>query len=90
MVVSIPISDRARKYGYIIWPKKLDDCVRKLLSDRDTVEVVLENVQLGRKRIDWKYHRISLGPTQTRRIRAVALNFHLTLLQEGRLAVTCN
>lgn len=89
MTISIPISERARKYGYVIWPKKLDSQIQELLSGRETVDVVFQNTDVGQRRIGWKYHRISIGPSHTRGLDPKIRNFELTSPRDGRLEVTC-
>ena len=90
MVLSIPITERARKYGYIIWSHKMDTQIRGLFDGCDTIDVVFENVRLGPKRIDWKYRRISVGPVQTRRISPSATVFGMRSLGSGSVEVTCS
>ena len=89
MAIRIPISARARKYGYVIWPKKQDEDVRKLLPNQEGVTVVFEDSDLGKKRVDWKYRRISVGPSQTRRLDPGASTFELSSPADGRLEVKC-
>ena len=89
MAIRIPISARARKYGYIIWAKKQDEDVRKLLPNQEGVTVVFEDSDLGKKRVDWKYRRISVGPSQTRRLDLRASSFELSSPADGRLEVKC-
>lgn len=87
MSVAIPISERARKYGYVIWPKKLDADVRALLGNVDTLTVVMDGRPLGRKRVDWKYRRISVGQSITRDIDPGRSSFDLTAPATGTLQV---
>jgi hypothetical protein len=89
MAICIPISARARKYGYVIWTKKQDDDVRKLLDNREVVTVVFEDADLGKKRVDWRYRRISVGPSQTRQLDPQTLSFELSSPADGRLEVRC-
>jgi len=63
--VQIPITNTARTYGYIIWRKKDDEQMEKLLSHRESV-----NLRIGdsfqKKRVDRKGRRISIGYRLTR------------------------
>ena len=86
MAIRIPISKRARKYGYIIWPKSKDDEFRSLLSGEETVTIVFGNADLGKKEVDWKYRRISVGPTQTRQLSLEATSFQLISSAHGRIS----
>lgn len=59
--VSLPFTDRARRFGYVIWPKKRQSEVAEMVRDAEQIQVVLNGVDLGKKRIDYKYCRISVG-----------------------------
>ena len=59
--MKINITKSARRYGYIIWNSSNEGPLKKMLDGKDYVQVKFNGVDLGRKRIDWKYHRISLG-----------------------------
>ena len=83
----VPISDRARRFGYFIWPKGADAEMRALLSDVDSMRVSFEGIDIGSKRIDWARRRISLGQSQTRRVPETAKNFVLEV--NNGLIVTC-
>lgn len=89
MEVRIPISERARKYGYIIWPKRLDEALKDLLGeDTESAEVVFDGTILGRKRIDWKHRRISVGPSRTASIDAGVSEYELASSRVGHIDVS--
>lgn len=73
----VPISDRARKYGYLFWPKVADADMRALLADAPSVEVLFDGQDLGTKKVDWKNRRISVGPLRTRTMSESAETFSL-------------
>ena len=84
----LEITNRARTYGYLTWPKKLDAEVAKTLSaDREAVQVYLNETFLGQKRIDWKYRRISLGYKYTRALPATARYFNISMGKDGCLVI---
>lgn len=83
----IPISDRARRFGYIIWPKALDEEVAKTLRDKARIRVVFEGLDVGEKSIDWKHRRISVGPRRTRTLATTASVFQATINADGALDV---
>ena len=89
MSVRIPISNRARTYGYVIWPKKLEHDMRGVLPDEESVHVVFNCEDLGRRRIDWKYCRISVGPSHTRCLSDGVSTFELSSPRRGLLQVDC-
>jgi hypothetical protein len=89
MVLEIPISERAREYGYIFWPYRMDEKVRQFFGDCDGVVVMFEDSNLGEKRIDWEFRRISLGYKQTKGLDESLRVFKLTFLRNGRLQVKC-
>ena len=85
---SIPLTNRARQYGYLFWPKKADPGIRSLFGDKETIEIVFNGRELGRKRIDWRYRRISVGPRNTRPLPEETTTMTLSVDRTGRLAVT--
>ncbi len=84
----VRISPRAKKYGYIIWPKALDIQMRALLGDVLTKIVVFDGTELGTKKIDWNRRRISVGPSRTRSLAEGTMDFVLSAIDE-KLHVTC-
>lgn len=64
--MNIQITKGARQYGYLIWNKKTDAVVEKMLTGLSEVDVRFNDFSLGKKNIDRKYHRISLGYKLTR------------------------
>ena len=84
----VPISDRARKYGYMIWPKSADQDVQALMSEIQKVKVSFNGSDLGEKRVDWKHRRISIGPSQTRSVSETAKSFRVEFSGHGLSIVT--
>lgn len=85
--VEFEITNRARQYGYIIWPKRSDTAIREPLPEQERVEVVLNGRSLGERRVDWRYRRISVGPTATRRLGQQESRFAISVV-DGCLEVT--
>lgn len=85
--VQIPITDRARKYGYVVWPKAKEREVSSLLDGKTKIAVRLVGNDLGVKRIDWKYRRISLGYNWTRRVLTGKRVYVLSIENNGMLKV---
>ena len=85
----IPISDRARKYGYVIWPKVLDSQVKTFFDGSSKVNVIFEGADLGQKNIDWAHRRISLGYRWTRRLPVSMNYFILTWKGDDTIKVVC-
>ena len=83
------IPNRSRKYGYIYWRKENDLDIRQLLNSAKHIEVLLEGRPLGRKEVDWKFRRISLGYKQTRSLGKSVTRFRLVVDDDGRLRVKC-
>ena len=81
-IVSIPISERARKYGYIIWGKALDEDVRSVLGDVETVDFCGDVTQTG-KRIDWAQRRVSITYSVTRGLPQTKKSFEITKKSKG-------
>lgn len=85
--MQIPISERSRRFGYLIWPRRLDSEIARELQDRQRIRVVLEGKEMGEKLIDWRHRRISLGPKQTRAIAMTATTFEALVDGEGVLNI---
>ncbi|GEM_PF-1301844 len=85
--VEFEITSRARQYGYVIWPKRRDPNLRELLGERERIDVVLNGRSLGERRVDWKYRRISVGPTATWGLGEDQNKFLLDL-DAGKLSVS--
>mgnify|MGYP000754660545 FL=1 len=64
--MNIYITKGARQYGYLIWNKKMDVDIDKMLVGLTAVDICFNGFNLGEKNIDRKYHRISLGYKLTR------------------------
>lgn len=73
----VPISGRARKYGYFIWPSTADAELRALLGNAQTVQVFFAGTDIGTKNVDWKHRRISIGARRTGTLPAMAKSFIL-------------
>jgi hypothetical protein len=89
MTLRIPFTDRCRKYGYIFWFKQDAKEASRFFGDRDSVVVWLNDSLIGTRRIDWKYHRISLGWAKTRSQPSGAVAFRLSFRRDGSLKVVC-
>lgn len=85
--MQVPISKRARQYGYVIWTKAVDQALEDLLGETPKIAVTFSSEDLGTKRVDWKYRRISVGRSRTARIDSDASTFVLSRPEAGRLVV---
>lgn len=85
--VVIPISKRARAYGYVFWPASEDPAVSRLLEGHDAVEVEFCGTSVGRKAVDRKHRRISVGRRRTSQLEARVTSFRLRMLPGGVLEV---
>lgn len=84
ITIEIPITDRARKYGYVIWKKRHDDQMRGVLGDVTSVDLSGDVVQLG-KQVDWNQRRISITYTTTRGLPGSVTRFRLRRVKRGKL-----
>ena len=89
MTIDVPISGPARKYGYVYWPARIDDRLRRLLGERESIDVIFEERAVGEKRIDWQHRRFSVGWKQTRPLAKELKAFRLTIGLDGRLRIRC-
>ena len=87
MIVKLPLLQRARKYGYVIWRKKNDFQMRKLLGEIDKIEVVINESSIGVKNIDWKNKRIPITYTITRSLPAGTSTITLIMDAQKKLIV---
>lgn len=87
--LSIPISERSRKYGYLYWPFRMDEEVKKFFEDASTVHLVFNGTPHGEKNIDWKYRRISIGARWTRTLPKSLATFVLTWKDTNTINITC-
>ena len=89
MILKILMSNRAREYGYIFWRKKQDADVERFFREANDVELWFDNSCLGRRRIDWKHRRISVGYVRTRPLSEDISTYHLTRKRDGSVHVIC-
>jgi hypothetical protein len=89
----IPMTDNARRFGYITWTLKMDKDIHALLNDVAKVHLFFMGNNLGEKNVDWRYRRISVGSTWTKRLASDASKYILAFTQEGdnknKLVVEC-
>ncbi len=86
----IPITKGARKFGYVIWTSRLNKQVDTFLNATSQVHLYFMGADLGEKRVDWKYHRISIGYRWTRRLPMKVSKYILTFTKRGNeLVVEC-
>lgn len=64
--MKLAITKGAKQFGYLIWNKKNNNEIERLLKGRNSVRVNFNCFDLGEKNVDRKYHRISLGYKLTR------------------------
>lgn len=83
----VRITNRARKYGYFIWPKSADGDMHSMLKGAQTVELSFNGTSAGVKNVDWKHRRISVGPKLTRNIPETASSF-VAEFRDPKLTVT--
>jgi len=88
IIIKVPITKSARQYGYIIWNKRHNPQIEKLLLGTKSIPVHFNKLNIGKKNIDWKYHRISLGWGLTRPLSEKIKIFVLTI-DNNILKVSC-
>ena len=87
MIVKLPLLERARKYGYVIWRKENDFQMSQLLGEMNKLEVVINESSIGVKNIDWKNKRIPITYTITRALPESISTITLRLDSTKRLIV---
>jgi len=89
LMVEVTITERARRFGYIFWPFRQDQEMATLLGERSAVEVVFMNADHGKKKIDWRYRRISIGWRWTRPLPESKKVFVLKMSKPNTLEIQC-
>lgn len=88
-MVLVEITKRAREYGYVFWKSTQDGEMAELLKSRDSIDVVFMNADHGKKRIDWRYRRISLGWRWTKPLPRSVKYFVLKVSAANKLEIQC-
>lgn len=88
-MVKVDITDRAKKYGYVFWRKAQDEAMSSLLGKREAVDVVFMNAEHGKKKIDWRHRRISIGWRWTRKLPQSKQVFVLKMSKQNKLVIQC-
>lgn len=88
MEIHVPITQRSRRFGYLYWPKAQDEQMHTLLGQDEYIEVTFNHIEVGAKRIDWKYRRISIGPSKFRSLPENVETVVLRLDNKDRLEVS--
>jgi hypothetical protein len=87
--VRIPLLDRARKYGYIIWRRENDFEMQSLIGhSRKKIEVLIGDSSIGVKNIDWKNRRIPITYSITRSLPEQISSITLRVDSKKRLCAT--
>src|SRR5262249_38390434 len=84
----IPISKRAREYGYVFWSASEHAAVSRMLEGHEAVDVEFCGSPVGRKNVDRRHRRISVGTRHTARIAETAKSFRLEMKRNGTLSVS--
>jgi hypothetical protein len=89
--LKIPITKSARQFGYIIWPPSLNERMNIFLGGAPQVHLIFMGADLGKKNVDWKYRRISIGYRWTHRLPDEVSAYILVLANkdERTLLVEC-
>ncbi len=85
--MKVRITKSARQFGYVIWNSKNADEIDKMLGGKSDIDVNFNGFSLGKKTIDRKYYRISIGYKFTRALPETA-RFYYIELKDGILEVT--
>ncbi len=86
--IEIPITARARTYGYIIWSRKQTVDMELFVGKNVTIDIETSDGLTKTKRVDRKQKRISLGYKFTRALEKRHTVFILTRLKPGRISLS--
>ena len=81
----LPITRTGRKYGYITWKKVHDAELKALLGTSESIELLIEDVTLPNRNVDWKNRRISITKRQTRCMPELAEWYVLNRTRDRKL-----
>ena len=87
MGLEIPIYERSKKHGYVYWTKSQDFDVKTHLKDIRSASISFNGTSLGKKNIDWKNRRISLGWAQTRNLAKNDSVFSMSFTKDKELVI---
>lgn len=88
--MKIPITKAARQYGYLIWNSKTEPEIEKIFKGLDKVKVIFNNFNLGEKKIDRRYHRLSLGYKLTRALPIDHTIYEIKMNDDGLEVTSSN
>ena len=80
----LPITNAARKYGYITWTKKYDAEVHKVLGEKINIDLIIGDKKLKQKTIDWKRRRIGITYSLTRNLPANLNSYVISKTKNGK------
>lgn len=83
----LPITTRARNYGYVIWPKQFDALMQSELRGAEEVNVYFNDSFIGKKTVDWQRRRISIGYSCTRTLPSTKIAYRITFESPKKLTV---
>ena len=78
-MIKVPITKRARTYGYVIWTSKTEATIEDFFRGKQTVHLTLNGNNLGPKNISYAYRRLSLGVSKMKAISEKHTVFLLSL-----------
>jgi hypothetical protein len=84
----VPISPRSRKWGYVFWPKFREDEAKKLFVSTDYVTIKIPIEPEKRMRIQWKYCRVYIGTSWSKRIPESHTTFQMIRTRSGTIEVS--
>ena len=87
--ITIPITVRSRRYGYIYWSAKTDERIEAFLGSKESARLMFQGADHGLKKIDYKYRRISIGWKWTRQLPESVEDFVLSWKDNKTLDVVC-
>lgn len=89
--LTLPITKSGRQYGYVIWPSNMKERVRDFLKEALHIHLFFQGIDLGEKKVDWRFGRISIGYRWTHRLDENISQYVLTFSEkeDNKLVVEC-
>ena len=87
MSINLPLTERARRFGYVFWPKYRESEIRDVIGEGPIISVSAGGGPPRNLTVQWKYARIAVGKSWTNSLPQTADTFRLTS-RDGVIYVT--
>ena len=89
MSMDMPITQSARRYGYVFWLGEMDSQMQRWFARGKRIPVVFQGKPIGERSIDWSRRRIYVGIPNTQAIAPDRSTFRISHDDSKGLVVRC-